>query len=398
MSINVLIVDDIKETRENIRKLLSLDNELNVIGEAAGGKEALKKVKKKKPDVVLMDINMPDMNGLEVTEKITNNYPSSAVIMVTVQGEIEYVKKAMFVGAKDYISKPFSEEELVNSIKKVYRLENKKKRSGVIESTDNKKEPYITTLFSTKGGVGKTTIASNLAVCLKNITGKKVVLVDFDLQFGDAAAVLNIIPRQTISHLVQETGEMDEELVMSYLMSHPETGVDLLAAPHRPEYSELVTSEHADKILRTLKQTHDYIVVDTAPLFNDVNLTTLELSNQIMLVMGLDLLTVKNTKMTLEVFETLQIKEKAHLLLNRASNDGGLRIEDVERTIGDGISLKLPTADKVVLNSVNKGIPFYLGNPTSEISKATEDISMSVIKRGKKSKSKKGFFSKAFGS
>lgn len=396
MSINILIVDDVKETRENIKKLLSFDNELNVIGEAEDGQDALKKVKKKKPDVILMDINMPDMNGLEVTERITNNFPGSAVIMVTVQGEIEYVKKAMFVGAKDYISKPFSEEELISSIKKVYRLESKKKNTQVIESAENKKEPNITTLFSTKGGVGKTTIAANLAVCLQNMTSKKIVLVDLDLQFGDAAAVLNIIPRQTISHLVQEKGEMDEELVESYLMCHPETGVDLLAAPHRPEYSELVTSEHIDKILRALKKTHDYIVVDTGPMFNDVNLTTLELSNQILLVMGLDLLTVKNTKLTLEVFETLQIKDKTHLLLNRASNDGGLRIEDVERTIGNGISLKMPTADKTVLNSVNKGIPFYLGNPTTEISKAAENLSMSVIKRGKKTKEKKGLISKVF--
>jgi len=393
MPIKILIVDDIAETRESVKKLLSLDGELSVVGEAASGEEALKMVKKRKPDIVLMDINMPDMNGLEVTERITVRHPDSAVIMMTVQGEMEYMKKAMLAGARDYITKPFSEEELIGAVKKVYRLEHRKKNKGTVEQV-GRGEPQIVTLFSTKGGVGKTILAANLAVSLYNMTQKKVVLVDLDLQFGDLAALLNIMPKQTISHLVQETGEMDPELVDSYTVKHNRSGVDLLAAPLRPEYAELVNPQHVEKIIKILKQTYDYIVVDTSATFNDINLTTLDLSNQILLVKCLDLLTVKNAKLALEVLESLQYKEKVQLILNKVSKEGGLRIEDVERTIGTTVSNQFPVEDKVVLNSVNKGIPFVLSNPTAKISQGVEQLSWMVIKKGKKGQERKGFLKK----
>ncbi|MBZ4686828.1 MAG: pilus assembly protein CpaE [Clostridia bacterium] len=393
MPIKILIVDDIAETRESVKKLLSLDGELSVVGEAANGEDALKMVKKKKPDIVLMDINMPDINGLEVTERITVRYPDSAVIMMTVQGEIEYMKKAMLAGARDYITKPFSEEELIGAIKKVYRLEHRKKNKGAVEQV-GRGEPQIVTLFSTKGGVGKTILAANLAVSLYNMTHKKIILVDLDLQFGDLAALLNIMPKQTISHLVQETGEMDLELVESYTVKHTRSGVDLLAAPLRPEYAELVNSQHVEKILKILKQSYDYIVVDTSATFNEINLTTLDLANQILLVKCLDLLTVKNAKIALEVLESLQYREKVQLIFNKVSKEGGLRIEDVERTVGATVSHQLPVEDKVVLNSVNKGIPFVLSNPTARISQGVEQLSWTVIKKGKKGQEKKGFLKK----
>jgi pilus assembly protein CpaE len=393
MPIKVLIVDDIAETRENVRKLLSFDNEITVIGESASGEETLKLLKKKKPDIILMDINMPDMNGLEVTEKITVRNPDSAVIMMTVQNEAEYMKKAMLAGARDYITKPFSEEELLSAIKKVYRLENRRKNKEVIEQV-GQGDPQIITLFGAKGGVGKTTIAANLAVSLHNMSNKRVVLLDLDVQFGDVSALLNIIPKQTLSHLVQETGDIDIELLESYAIRHSESGVDLIAAPLRPEYAEMVNAESVDKILRVLKQIYDYIIVDTSCAYNDINLTSMDLANQILIVMSLDLITVKNTKLALEALESLQHRSKTQLILNKSNKEFGLKTEDVERTIRSSISFNISDSEKIVLNSINKGIPFVISNPTVKISQEIEQIAWSVIKKGKRRDEKKGLLKK----
>lgn len=395
MPINVLIVDDVAETRDNVRRLLQLDNELKVVGEAANGKEAIAKLKKVQADVVLMDINMPVMNGLTATEQISFRYPNTSVIMMTVQEEIEYIKQAMTAGASDYVTKPFSEEQLVGAIKKVYNI-NHRRKNGVVER-ELKSEPQVVTFFSTKGGVGKTTVATNLAVSLHQITNKDVVLVDLDLQFGDVSAMLNLMPKKTISHFAQEIENMNEDMLDGYLIRHPESGIYVLPAPLRPEYADLISAEHVDRIIKLLTRNHDFVLVDTSPIFNETNMTALDLSNQIFLLLTLDLPSIKNAKLTLEVMESLQHRERVKLVLNRASRDLGLRIEDVERTLGAEISFQLPSEGKMVVTAVNRGIPFVISNPTATISETIGQMAWSISKKNRGPTEKKGLLSKILG-
>ncbi|MEW6623543.1 MAG: response regulator [Bacillota bacterium] len=396
MTIKVMIVDDTRETRENVKRLLSLDQEIRVVAEASDGKDAIKLIKAKQPDVVLMDINMPHLNGLEATEQISILFPDVCVIMMTVQAEMEYMKRAMRAGAKDYIIKPFTEEELVQTIKKVWRHEHRKKNKNLIDHAVSRPDPKIITVFSTKGGVGKTTLAVNLAISLQTLTSKKVVVLDLDVQFGDVSALLSLMPQQTISHLVQEKGELDFELIESYLIKHSGSGIDVLAAPLRPEYAELITAEHVEGILKTLKYSYDYIVIDTASSFSEINLTALEMSQIVYLVLNLDLLSIKNTRLSLEVMDSLQLQEKTKLVLNKAVGDWGLKIEDIERILGLIIEYQIPNSERVVIDSINKGIPFMITNPTSKLAQAVETLSWSIIKRPKTSLEKKGLLKKIF--
>ncbi|MFZ7101891.1 MAG: response regulator [Peptococcaceae bacterium] len=120
--IKVLIVDDIAETRENINRLLQLEEDFQVVGEAANGEQAVNQAERLLPDIILMDVNMPVMDGITATEKISLKLPGISVIMISVQGEAEYLKKAMVTGSKEYLVKPFSADELVDSIKRTYDL------------------------------------------------------------------------------------------------------------------------------------------------------------------------------------------------------------------------------------------------------------------------------------
>ncbi len=386
MAIKILIVDDVTETRENIKRLLYFEKDMMIVGEACNGEEAISQTEKLNPDILLMDINMPVMDGITATEKISLKYPKAAIIIISVQGEQEYLKKAMVAGAREYMVKPFSTDELIDTIRKVYDFEQKRQVQLVTPSIlrDLQRDPQLIAVFSTKGGVGRTTIATNLAVSLAEETRQKVVIVDLDLQFGDVAVMLNVIPKRTITELIQDINQMEPELLESYLVSYP-TGLKVLPCPTRPEYAELITGLHVEKILNILKQNYDYIIIDTPPFFHETVLAGLDLCHQILLVVTLDLPTIKNVKLGLEVLDSLHLKGKVKLVLNRSSGEIGIKCEDMEESLGLKVAAHIPSDGRIVITSVNKGSPFVVANPSAKISESIKELARKVMLREVKS-------------
>jgi pilus assembly protein CpaE len=377
--IRILIVDDNEDTRLNIRRMLSFAQNFEVVGEARDGVEAVEKSSELQPDIVLMDINMPVMDGLTATEKIAFGIPNCAVIVISVQGEQEYLQRAMMAGARSYLVKPFKSDEMIQVINTVYDMKCKAiKREEEIEE---KQQCEVITVFGTKGGIGKTTIAVNLAAVLAK-KKKKVVLLDLDLQFGDVTIFLNLYPRRTIFELVQEGSGIDMELLESNLADHY-SGVKILPAPSRPEYAELVTPAYVEEIIKMLKVEYDYIIVDTPPFFNEVNLSVFDLSTQILLVLGMDLATIKNSKLSLELLTSLNHREKLKLVLNRASDDMGITIADVEATLDFKVMIQIPSEGRIVVPALNEGNPFVLSNPLCKASQAMHKLADLVINNKK---------------
>lgn len=345
---------------------------------------------------------MPGLDGIKATEAISLKYPKTSIIIISVQGEVEYVRRAMAAGAREYMVKPFTSDELAGTIKNVYDFEMKRKIQAAdpLKLMDNK-DPQIITVFSTKGGVGKTTIVTNLAVSLFHESRKKVVIVDLDLQFGDVAVMMNVIPKRTITELIQDIGSLDAETLESYLVPHS-SGVRVLPAPTRPEYAELITAAHVEKILNTLKQKYDYIIVDTPPFFHETTLTALDICQQILLIVSLDLPTIKNVKLGLEVLESLHHKGKVKLILNRSSNEIGIKCSDMERSLGMKVAAHIPSDGRVVVGAVNKGVPFVISQPGAKISQSVKELAQMIIKRSDTGletgdESKKGLLSRLFG-
>ncbi len=392
--IKVVIADDIKETRENIKKLLSFEKNIEVIGEAENGEEAVFIVKESRPDIVLMDINMPIKDGIKATEEISIQIPDTAVIMVSVQGEQEYLKKAMSAGARDFIVKPFSEEDLVQTIMKIYSIEQKRKE-GI--SAPKKKEEIISkviSVFSTKGGVGKTTIASNLAVSIARLTRKKVALVDLDLQFGDVAIMLNVSLRSTISDLIKEINQVDSSSIEDYMVTHF-SGIKVLPAPVKPEYAEYITPAHVTKIINSLRGRFHYIVVDTSNIFNETVLSALDLSDKILCISTLDLPTIKNIKSGLDIMESLHYSNnKINIVLNKASEQFGIKYKDFEDTLKYPIWSYIPEDSQTVISSANKGFPFVITRAETKVAKSIMAMSKELTEEKKEEvqvKEKAGF-------
>lgn len=385
--IKLVIVDDSEQTRDNIAAIINFDKDIVIVGEAKNGAEAIEVVRSKKPNVVLMDINMPVMDGIRATQTLTEEGIEASVIMMSIQGEGEYIKRAMSAGARDYIVKPFGVNELVDTIKHVYDKDISKRKKTVTTSV-NKVDSKIISVFSTKGGVGKTTVATNLAVALSNLTGKKIVLLDYDLQFGDIAICLNLYVKNSMTELVKDFANIgqDPSLVEEYLLSHY-SGVKVLAAPIRPEYAEYVTAEHTGKIIEYLKGRYDYIIIDTSHGFNDTVISALDMSDMIMYVSTLDLPSIKNTKNGLEVMKSLNYpKDKVRIVVNKSNESFGVNHKDFESALGETIWEMIPDDVASVTVSVNNGHPLVSHRRSSPVSKKLYKLAQRIMgdEKGKK--------------
>jgi len=274
--IRVIIVDDIAETRENIRKLLQFENDVEVVGTARTGREGLDLARETKPDVILMDINMPDMDGITATEAIRKSVPFSQIVILSVQSDPNYMRRAMLAGARDFLTKPPSVDELTSAIRRagVMARDEKAKSNQLfpVQATgagSTVMMPQATafgkviTVYSPKGGTGCTTVATNLAISLNN-EETAVVLVDGNLQFGDVAIFLNEQGKNSIVDLAPRADELDPEIVDSVLIKHTTSGIRILPAPYRPEEAENVTGDQFTKVIRYLCKLYAYVVIDAS--------------------------------------------------------------------------------------------------------------------------------------
>lgn len=361
--IRVMIVDDIQDTRESVRRLLEFEEDIEVISEAEGGSEALATAEKIKPDVILMDINMPEMNGIRTTELMKERVPETDIIIMSVQGEQDYLRRAMLAGARDYIVKPFNGGDLANAIVRVYTT--KKPLSVAPQQVSIRKNKTIT-FFSTKGGVGKTVIATNVAVALAMRASLKILFVDLDLQFGDGAVFLNTIPKWTIADIAPG-GQLRDEEIKACITVH-ESGLDFMAAPMRPEHAEMVNIEAVKQILAYAKKTYDFVIIDTQNRFEDMSLLALDEADEIWLMVSMDLPTIKNSKLCLELMTHLGFFNKVKIFVNRSGSDVGIEDRDIKETLGMSAFFKMPSDGKVVIGALNAGKPFVTEYPQSKVS------------------------------
>lgn len=379
--IKVVIADDVADIVKVVRKTLSLEAEtFEVVGEAGNGQEVLDLIPKVEPDIVLMDINMPVLNGLEATEKITKEYPDVAVIMMSVQGEAEYLKKAMFHGAKEFIIKPFNYEGLVETIKTTHQR-HREMQQNIRPKEEKEREGKLMTYFSSKGGVGKSILSLNSAITLSQEKKQKVLLIDLDLQFSDISILVNKYNERTILDLVDEGQLNTYQEIKPYLYPYNEN-LDMLFAPGKPEAAEYISKSSIEKILKTLKHKYDLIIVDTGINFNDNTLYVLDHADQILFISTMEIASLKNTKLGLNVMESLGYDQnKVKLVINRSTTKYGVSKGDVEEVFKDGIYAMIPDEEKTVSISVNRGEPFAgrgrLGK--SKIEKAIEAMCESIL-------------------
>jgi pilus assembly protein CpaE len=391
--IRVVIVDDIAETRENIRKLLQFEPDVEVVGVARTGREAIDISKDVKPDVLLMDINMPDMDGIAATEIIRKTVPFAQIIILSIQNDPNYMRRAMLAGARDFLTKPPTIDELNSAIRRAGAMAHEERMkipqvSGAQTARTVGTYPLgsviaggkVITFYSPKGGTGCTTLATNLAVCLNN-EDTSVVIVDANLQFGDVAVFLNEQGKFSILDLAPRADELDPEIVNSVTIRHSQSGIKILAAPMKPEQSDMVTSEEFSKIIRYLRNMYSYIIIDTASALQNITASAINNSDLLILLTTQDIPSIKNSRLFLDETDALGFdRNRIIFVMNKFDKRIGITPEKVSENLKQEISTIIPFEERVIV-SVNRGIPFLLVDKSRPLSRAILTLAEVVKKR-----------------
>jgi pilus assembly protein CpaE len=393
--IRVLIVDDIAETRENVRKLLQFESDVEVVGTARTGKEGIQLAMEMNPDVVLMDINMPDIDGITATENIRQQSPHIQVVILSVQGDPNYMRRAMLAGARDFLTKPPMGDELISAIKRAGEMAHLERAKGAKQQMAMNavsgasamggfaaaQQGKIVVVYSPKGGTGCTTIAVNLAIALNN-EETRTVLVDGNLQFGDVAVFVNEQGKNTILDIAPRVDDLDAEIIDEILIRHEASGIRILAAPQRPEQAEKISSDQFIKVLQFMQRIYSYVVVDTSSILTDVILSAIDLSDVMVIVTTQEIPAIKNSRLILDLLSTMGIsKERIVFAMNRFDKRISITPERVGENLKHEISAVIPLDEKIAITAVNRGVPFMLDNKSQLIGRGIFSLAETIRTR-----------------
>ena len=359
-----------------LRRFVSNDSELQIVAEASGGDSALEKVENTAPNVLIINSGDRDVDAINLAERVIQRKPRTFVILLSQQITVDLMKNATAVGCHNVIPFPENAKDFCDAVHRIYNAE-----SGRIAALDTNQRVVwsskVITVYSAKGGIGKTTIATNLAVRLAEMN-KKVVILDLDLQFGDVHVFMDEDPKETISDLVQDMDLLSIDSVRTYMTVHP-SGVHMICAPKSPEYADVVSGERIQALIGLLRSNYDYVIVDTATNFSDTTLSALEASTMILLITALDVSTLKNSKVAMNILESLGQKKKVRTIINRAIEVKSIGTSDVQRIVDAPILARLPSDYTLASAALNRGQPFIGTAPKAKLSLAISEIAARIV-------------------
>ena len=387
-TVRVLIVDDNRTTVENVARLLNFEPDIEVIGQARNGRVGVRMTQELQPDLVLMDINMPDMDGIEACRRILQSSPRSRVMMMSVQADMEYLKGAMQAGAREFLIKPFGYDELINTVRRVHQAEpSPAELAALVAPSIAAEEPgqvprvdraVMVALFAPKGGVGCSTIAANLAIALGGSREAKVLLVDGDVFFGDLDALLDLRPDHRLVDALDAFDPDDLDVLQRMFTEHA-SGIELLAGTGRPELAELVRPQRLRSLIDGVKGIYDYVVLDLGCRYNALSRQVLDLVDRVILVVTPEVTSLKNASLFLKMPEPRRYPPgKVLPLLNKYHRRWGITAESAGNTIGRPVVMVIPDDEASALTAVNRGRPVLLSANRSPMVRPLLDLAVLI--------------------
>jgi pilus assembly protein CpaE len=370
----VIIVDQSRESRAEVHRMLSLAH-IAVLGEAGYGVEAHSLVEEVQPDCVLLGVEEPVARGLQTIESLFAAHPQLPIIVYSSLQDGPSVRRAMLAGARDYLAQPVDSDTVTNSIRMVLAQEEHRlqRQSGTPVQSVQSAGGTILTVFGAKGGIGKTTIATNLASALVRETRQSVALVDMDTRFGDVAIMMDVPVERNIADLTRRLDTIDRTNIKEYLVPHA-SGVGILPAPSHPGDWNVVTPDHIEQVVRLLAQTHDFVILDTPGTFNEMVAAALELATVVLLVTSMDVASIKDTVLALNMLRSWSFpQEKVKLAINHSNVANSVRDRDIVRTLEYDVFWQIPY-DESVTKATQLGTPIVLSKPNSRASLSIADL------------------------
>ncbi len=376
MAARILVVDD----DPNVQRLLSytLKQEGYDVLVAADGAEAVRRWSNEHPDLMLLDVMLPKLDGYEVATRIRAEEGTgkhTPIIMLTAEADVEQKVRGLRAGADDYQVKPFHAAELMARIRSLLaRFAPQELMVG------RHLLGQVHAYYGAKGGVGTTTIAINTGIALHRELGRKVILIDGNLQFGDHRVFLDLgLDRKSIVDIVIATS-IDQELLRNVIVKH-DSGVDLLLAPPSPETAELVSSEqhHMAQIIDQLRSMYDYILIDIDKRLDETNLDVISSADALFVLMTADLSCLKNVRLVLETMSQLAFESgKLQLVLNRSNAFTGINVRNAEGALKRHIDHQIVNEYRGAISALNSGAPFMFTKADSLLGRSVLDFARAV--------------------
>src|SRR4051812_20930883 len=368
---------------EKLRDSLTNHPEIEMVGASVGVADGAGALAGGHLDAVLHATRGASLPGDELAS--IREHTRAPILLVASNGSAGLLEEALESDVSDVLLLPQLVENVVFAIRKATHSTRRHHDTGGSSGRHGK----IVTVFSPKGGTGKTVIATNLAAACAKYEGRKTLLLDLDLQFGDAAIMLGVEPEKTIYDLVVAPGELDTEKLAGYTTKHA-SGLEVLPAPLRPEDAELVTEAKLGRLLEVARESFDVIVVDTSPFFHGPMLATLDRTDELLLLCSLDVPTLKNVRLALQTLELLSFPpERIRLVLNRANSKVGMKPNEVEGALETKVRFAVPS-DRAVPIAVNRGNPAVLSDARCDFSRAVREIGKAIVPAETASAAKNG--------
>lgn len=378
MKTRVLIAERDRASRNSIREMIGERGDFDAVGLARDSQEAIQLAMQLSPDVALIAYDLPGLTGMQTCEILSSLSPGMMIGLITDAKTPERMDKALTCGARAVIAKPLSADQLCALVSELAELKQRRESPETLEWADPARYPKIISVTGAKGGVGKSTIAANLATVMAWQEPDAVMLIDFYTQFGDMPTMFNFTPKGTIAEIMPVCADLDIDLVSSYVTRHS-SGVHILVMSVEPLPPEIVDLECLDSLIYVLKSQYRYIIVDMPPMLYTTTLHVLTHSNMILLIANLrDLTTLTDTRKFYDTLHDERISDDSiGIVLNRISKANKLQLQDVQQMFGCQIVAHIPDDDKV-LTAINEGRPAVLMDKRSTFTRGIEQIASAI--------------------
>lgn len=369
--LSVVLVDADKSVRKTLKDLLDRQGNVEVAGMAKRPDEALQVIKTSKPHVLILELPKDSGKTLKWVEQTKLQFPGTSIFVSSADKNPDLVISAMRAGVQEFLSRPIDSDELKKAIDKVLKTKEQMKARAPARGR-------VISVFSKKGGLGVTTLAVNLGLALSRVAENKAALIDLDLQLGDVTSFLNLSAEYNILDVLDEDGGVDAVKLQSCMTRH-ESGVFVLSEPKNPVDSDNVSSSQINQILRHLRSTFSYVVVDTPHTFDSKSLETFELSDHIIVVVVPNVSSIRAAKRTLGVFKQLGfLRDKVKVVANRVGKKDSVKVDDIEKTLNYPVSWVIPNNYPVAIDAVNSGIPLVNHKGDSNVAKSILELANDI--------------------
>lgn len=371
MSIETIIISEETNAIELLKLYIEESDNFSFLAGTSDFSKAHNAIKELSKALVIVDISEYPEQALNFVSKVTSEFKDCKVVILSDKPDVEIIVRAMRVGASDFLSIPLIKKDFLNSLEKIY--------DDFSGKTQKRSKCRIVTVYSNKGGVGKTSVATNLAYELAKITKENVALIDLNFQLGDVTTFLDLKPSFNISYMLQNLDKINEDFLLSTLEKYKDTGLYILADPPYFKQAENITAKDLSKLFSILKDTFSYVIVDTSGGFDKNAMIALDNSDLILFTTIVNLPALRNCQRCLEMFEKNGIdNEKIQILINRYMENDEINANDVEEVLGKKIYWKIPNNYFTMMSAINKGVPVSGINPDSNVALSYKNLALLV--------------------